>query len=113
MPWSRKSGTLGRIYPHEAFFLVKRCCGGCGHGMGAWQVAARYSYADFNDSDILGGVGEAFTLGLNWYWTPYARLQFNYINGEIRNRDINNDPADRNIVSGRYGIIGARAMVDF
>jgi len=113
MPWSRSSGTLARIYPHENFFLVERCRGGCGWGMGAWQVAARYSYADFNDRDILGGVGESFTLGLNWYWTPYARLQFNYIVGEIRNRDINNDPADRNIVSGSYGIIGMRAMVDF
>jgi phosphate-selective porin OprO/OprP len=116
MPWSRKSGTLGRVKPFENFFLVDRCRHGVGRGLGAWQVAARYSYTDFNDANIWGGVGESFTLGLNWYWTPYARLQFNYIYGEIRDRDADNDestPQPLNLVSGDYGIIGLRAMVDF
>jgi phosphate-selective porin OprO/OprP len=116
MPWSRSSGTLSRIKPFENFFLVNRCSGGHGWGMGAWQIAARYSYADFNDEDIFGGVGESVTFGLNWYWTPYARLQLNYLIGEVRDRDSNNDedpPGPLNLVSGDYGIIGARAMVDF
>lgn len=113
MPWSRSSGTLGRIKPFENFFLVDRCDGCVGRGLGAWQVALRFSRADFNDNDILGGVGESVTLGVNWYWTPNARLQFNYIVGDIEGRDANNDPNNRNIINGDYGIVGLRAMVDF
>lgn len=114
MSWSRKSGTLGRIKPHENFFLVNTCSGGRGSGWGAWQIACRYSYADFNDQNVFGGVADTVTFGLNWYWTPYARLQFNYIYGEVEDRDANNTNDDiANIVSGDFGIIGVRAMVDF
>lgn len=116
MPWDRKSGTLARIKPFENFFLVDRNSGGWGHGWGAWQVAARYSYADFNDQGIQGGIGDSFTFGVNWYWTPYARLQFNCIIGDIKGRDSNNDtspPGIPNVVDGHYTILGTRAMVDF
>ena len=104
MPWNRRSGTLDRITPFENFFLVRTCDGNCEHGLGAWQVAVRYSYADFNDLDILGGIGESLTVGLNWYWTPNARMQVNWINGTIDNNSGN---------SGNYDIVGARFMVDF
>lgn len=109
MPWSRSSGTLGRIKPFEDFFLVRTCDGGLGRGWGAWQLAARWSYADFNNDDILGGEGESLTLGLNWYWTAYARMQFNYIMGEIDNNAVTRGVP----LSGDYEIVGARFMVDF
>ncbi|TWT35730.1 Phosphate-selective porin O and P [Posidoniimonas corsicana] len=116
MPWDRESGTLDRIYPFENFFLVDRCRGGTGYGLGAWQVALRYSYADFNDQDVFGGIGQSVTAGLNWYWSPYARMQFNYIYGEITDRDADNDestPQPVNLQSGDYHILGTRLMVDF
>ena len=78
-------GVLGRIEPIENFFLVDKCCGGTGAGWGAWQLALRYSWADLSDEDVFGGEGESLTFGLNWYWTKYARMQFNYIYGEIEN----------------------------
>lgn len=112
MPWDRESGTLDRIKPFENFFLVDRCgdCG-VGRGWGAWQIAARYSYADFTDADVRGGVGESFTAGLNWYWTAYSRMQFNYIYGEISESRLNDgNPAPD---FGNYQILGARFMVDF
>ena len=109
IPWARKSGTLGRVKPFEDFFLVNRCDGGTGLGMGAWQIAARYSYADFNDNDILGGVGESLTIGLNWHWTANSRMQFNYINGTIDDNAISRGVP----LSGSYDIVGARFMVDF
>lgn len=112
-PWERESGTIGRVTPFENFFLVNRCRGGAGGGLGAWQIAARWSYADYNDEDIFGGYGEAFTFGLNWWWTPYSRMQFNYIDGEIKDRDAANDPAAPQIVSGDYQIFGTRFMIDF
>ncbi|REJ75826.1 MAG: porin [Planctomycetota bacterium] len=108
VPWERDGGVLGRVKPFENFFLVNRASGGHGGGWGAWQIAARYSYADLSDGGINGGVGNSLTLGMNWYWNPNARLQFNYIHGWI------DDHAPVNgFTEGEYDIIGARAMVDF
>lgn len=104
MPWDRKTGTLGRIVPFENFFAVCDCDGYPQRGLGAWQIAARYSYADFNDENIVGGIGNSVTLGLNWYWNPYARMQFNYLVGEV----------DRGQAGGDdYQIAGVRFMIDF
>lgn len=102
--WNRDSGTLGRVKPFENFFAVRDHESKTRRGMGAWQVAARYSYADFNDEDINGGQGESFTLGVNWWWTSHARWQFNYINGEIFDPDIG---------TGNYDIFGIRFAVDY
>ena len=108
MPWNRKNGTLDRVKPFENFFLVDRCGGGTGTGWGAWQVAARYSYADFNDQNIFGGVGESLTLGLNWLWNPNTRIQFNYINGSVHDRTVGGQ-----LTGGDYDIFGTRFMIDF
>ncbi|MCH2211096.1 MAG: OprO/OprP family phosphate-selective porin [Fuerstiella sp.] len=108
MPWNRKNGTLNRVKPFENFFLVDRCDGGSGTGWGAWQVAARYSYADFNDQNIFGGVGESLTLGLNWLWNANTRIQFNYINGTINDRAVGGQ-----LTGGDYDIFGTRFMIDF
>jgi phosphate-selective porin OprO/OprP len=108
-PWELYSGTLGRVKPLENAFWVRRCDGGCGRGLGAWQVAARYSHGDFSDQDIFGGVGDSFTFGLNWWWNPYARMQFNYIYGSIDERVEAGAPA----TAGDYNIFGTRFMCDF
>jgi phosphate-selective porin OprO/OprP len=108
MPWDRKSGTLGRVIPHQNFWLVDKCNGCRDGGWGAWQLAARYSYADFSDQDVLGGEGESLTIGMNWLWNPNARMKFNYINGQINNRDAGVGAEDVD-----YDIYGARFMIDF
>ncbi|MCA9233093.1 MAG: ATPase [Planctomycetales bacterium] len=116
IPWERDSGTLGRVKPIENFFLVDTCSDGVRGGWGAWQVAYRWSYADFNDEDILGGVGQSHTLGLNWHWNPYARMQFNAIYGEIDDHEGFDDadpPNSLGALSGHYAILGTRFMVDF
>ena len=104
-PWNRKTGTIGRVKPYENFFSVRDGDGLRGNGLGAWQLAARYSYADLQDEDIIGGKGESFTLGLNWWWNPYSRLQANYIVGQTERSPLV-DNAD-------YQIVGIRWMVDF
>jgi phosphate-selective porin OprO/OprP len=108
MPWDRESGTLDRIKPFENFWLVDTCDDGVRGGWGAWQVACRWSYCNFNDEDIFGGIGESVTAGLNWYWNANARMQFNYIYGDIQNRR----PADGQ-TSGNYQILGTRFCIDF
>lgn len=111
MPWDRKTGCLARIKPFENFFAVCDCDGFLQRGLGAWQVAARYSYADFQDKNIEGGIGESGTIGLNWYWNPYARMQFNYIFGKIKNGPNFDDPGV--LSSGHYQALGLRFMIDF
>jgi phosphate-selective porin OprO/OprP len=107
-PYNRKTGCLDRVEPFENFFLVDRCSGGRGWGLGAWQIAARYSYLDISDQNVLGGVGTNFTAGLNWFWTPYSKVQLNYVYGEITDHaNVNGSTA------GNYHIIGTRFMVDF
>lgn len=108
MPWSRTSGTIARAKPFENFFLVDRLQGRAGRGWGAWQIAARYDYLDLTDEDITGGVGQNYTLGLNWYWNAYSKVQTNLIFGDIKDRG----PIG-GFDGGDYWILGSRFMCDF
>ena len=106
MPYSRKSGQLDRIKPFRNFFMAD--LDDPNSGWGAWQVACRYSYIDLSDADILGGVGESTTLAVNWWWNPYAHVQFNLIYGEIEDH-----APVAGFTSGHYLIAGTRFAVDF
>ena len=108
MTYDRESSTLGRVKPFENFFLVERLRGGTARGWGALQIAARYDYLDLTDSDIRGGVGSSTTLGLNWHWTAYSKIQANLIHG-----DISNHRPVGGFEGGDYWIGGLRYMCDF
>lgn len=53
-------------------------------GLGAWQLAARYSQLDINDVGVSGGEMRNLTLGLNWYLNPNTRLMWNYVSSELQ-----------------------------
>ncbi len=108
IPVNRKVGSIGRIKPFENFFLVEKCDGGRGRGWGAWQIAARYGMLDISDNDIRGGVGRLAVAGLNWYWTPYSRVQTNLMYGDISDRS----PA-LGLTGGRSLTLGIRFAADF
>lgn len=91
--YRRNRGSFGRLNPDRPL--------GRGGGLGAFELAARYSYARLDDvpnamdEDALRSV----TLGLNWYQTANTRLIFNYITGE------------REELDGRFQIVLVRLQV--
>ncbi len=74
-PYDRKSGVLGMVTPREPFSRSG--------GLGAWEVAARWSMLDLNDAGIRGGRLNNITLGLNWYLNPFVKFQWNYIHAML------------------------------
>jgi phosphate-selective porin OprO/OprP len=108
IPWDRETGQLGRVKPFENFFLVRQQDGGVCSGLGAWEVCIRYSYCDLTDGDIAGGVSSEVTLGLNWYWNEWSRMQFNYVHGTI----IDHEPVD-GYTDADFDILGMRLAMFF
>lgn len=78
--YSDSNGAFGGINPKRPFMM------GTGN-WGAWEIAARYSYANLNDFDatavVRGGIQRNMTVGLNWYPTQNMRFMFNWIHGEV------------------------------
>jgi phosphate-selective porin OprO/OprP len=81
-------GAYRGIVPSKPFSLK-------GGGWGAWEVAARFSYADLTDnfvagtalaaqpSAVNGGKQRGYTLGLNWYPNSLMRVMVNYIHTDF------------------------------
>jgi len=103
-PYSLKRGSFGRVKPLENFWWVDNTSDeSCSFGLGAWELAARYSTLDWIDdglesagggSDGVPGELDDFTLGVNWYWNPHMRVMFNYVHSDldtIRGRDADID----------------------
>jgi phosphate-selective porin OprO/OprP len=65
-----KNGSFGSIKPKASV--------GEG-GIGAWELAIRYSTLDLIDKDIDGGDVDSYTLGVNWFATPTLRFSANYV----------------------------------
>lgn len=94
-PYNRKAGVFGRVKPLNDF-------GPC--GMGAWEIAARWSYIDLNDANIAGGRMNDVTFGVNWYLNQRTKFQFNYIHAFLTNPTFGDNEA---------GIFAWRGQVDF
>ncbi|MFM9025197.1 MAG: OprO/OprP family phosphate-selective porin [Planctomycetaceae bacterium] len=75
-PYDRQAGIHKRMKVNDEFF---RTTPGGATGIGAWEIAARYSSITLNDKNILGNNLTDFTIGLNWYLNPYTRAKFNYV----------------------------------
>jgi phosphate-selective porin OprO and OprP len=93
-PYSFKFGAFDRVKPHH---------NSGPKGIGAWEVAVRYSQIDLNDGVIRGGAQENIALALNWYPNPMMRLMTNVI-------FIDTDPVAGN---ENATAIQMRAQIDF
>lgn len=68
-----RNGNFDRIRPFKE--LGK-------DGLGAFEVAFRYDKIDLSNTPVLSRAGNeasSFTVGLNWYFNPYAKLMFNWV----------------------------------
>jgi phosphate-selective porin OprO/OprP len=87
--YDKKGGTLNREYfgkrgPFTNAWFVRDEDGHLNWGLGAWEVAARYSYVDLNDGSsktnlIRGGRMSGVTVGLNWYLNNNISWSFDYV----------------------------------
>ncbi len=115
----KQSGVLDyNVVPYTTFFGTGRR----GHlaGMGAWEVAFRWTYADLSFANINPanqlsnstgpppapgyGVYNAPTVALNWWWNRFTRVQFNWIHAM---------PDIRGQGSLPFDIFGTRFQIEF
>lgn len=85
--YSPTTGAYSAITPNRPF--------GVKGGMGAWELAARYSYTNLTDdfvegvalsaqpTAVNGGKLKNYTVGVNWYLNTYLRFMFNYVHSEL------------------------------
>jgi len=98
--YSTSSGKFDRVKPQSNFM---------DGGLGAWELALRWSWLDLNDENVRGGEETNYTLGVNWYLNPNYRLLFNYIYADVEDRgSVEDDFQD-----GNANIFAMRFQVDF
>lgn len=95
-----REGIFQRINPHTNALRGETGVGNP-RGIGAWEVAARYSYIHLDSHDIEGNRMSAVTLGVNWYINPNTRMQWNYIRNMVQDRNLGSSHSD--IFSMRLG----------
>jgi phosphate-selective porin OprO/OprP len=103
-PYDRNAGAIDRVIPHCD---LKR-----GDGLGAWEIAARWSYVDLVDNEIDGGTMQNATAGLNWYANAYCKCVFNYIHSWGQTPDFFPIVSSRQI-SSQTDIFATRLQIDF
>jgi phosphate-selective porin OprO/OprP len=77
-----REGIFQRVKPYTNF--LDRTTGNLWSGLGAVELAVRWSYIDLNDGAIRGGYMEEMTYGLNWYLNPYTKIIFNYVRPSVK-----------------------------
>lgn len=75
IPYSTRQAVFTRVVPNANFDRSG--------GVGAWELLGRVSHLDLNDGAVNGRRLTDFTVGLNWYWNRYTKLQFNWINSQL------------------------------
>jgi phosphate-selective porin OprO/OprP len=108
-PYDAAKGIFGRVKPSHNLGP---------DGIGAVELAVRYSNIDLTDDTINGGGEKNLGVEVNWYMNPYVRLSFNYIHVDNDNKALGASAAD--LLPGESfegdddpDIFQARAQIDF
>lgn len=105
-PYDRKMGAIDRVMPFQSVTQ--------GGGLGAWEIAARWSFLDLSQRDVTGGTMQNLTGGLNWYVNPYCKCVFNYIHSWAEARPIRNGVIQANsLIASQTNAFGLRCQLDF
>ncbi len=100
-PYDRKNGAIDRVMPFTNFGPCLRCGK---PGLGAWEIAGRWSHLNLNDRSISGGTMTDFTVGVNWYWNPYTKFVFNFVHAV---------PDAPGFPKSQTNMFGMRTQIDF
>jgi phosphate-selective porin OprO/OprP len=80
-----KDGVFGNIHVRSPFLLLREGPSII-RGPGAWELTARFAYADFVSPNLplskglmQGAQEPELTVGVNWYLNDSTRLMFNYV----------------------------------
>lgn len=107
--YERYEGRFGRVKPH-----CNAVWNRCGiQSWGAWQVGIRYGFLDLNDGAVQGGYIQDLTIGLNWFFNPFSKLQFNFVHEKVDNVHVNNLGAVTAVNDGSLDGFGMRFAFDF
>jgi len=72
--FDKKSGKFKRVMPKSVV--------GDG-GIGAWEMAVRYSDMNLDDKDVRGGRERDLTVGINWWATPSILFRLDYVYANV------------------------------
>ena len=97
-PWDETQGEFGQVIPKN-------------NVLGAWEIAARYSYLNLSDTKvgILGGRANNYTLGLNWY----ANANMKFILDYTMVQNSKNATGDGFIGGDEFSVMHAMAVIFF
>jgi phosphate-selective porin OprO/OprP len=101
---SFKAGNFDRLVPFNNFDLKSG-------GLGAWELAVRYDYADFSETPVaarLGNKTNSTTAAVNWYLNPNLKLSFNWVRFNGANTPL--DPVGANSAGDAFAV---RAHLDW
>jgi phosphate-selective porin OprO/OprP len=73
--YKNSSGAFSRVKPKKNFLEDG--------GLGAWELAARYSNLNLDDSPVCGGELDTCNLGVNWHLNPNVRAMFDYVMADL------------------------------
>lgn len=60
---------------------------GPGTGVGAWELAARYSFLDLNDGSVASTDTDSITVGVNWHASYQLLVRLNYVMADFDEYD--------------------------
>jgi phosphate-selective porin OprO/OprP len=79
----------------------------------AWELALRYSNLDLEDASIAGGQQDIWTVGVNYYVSPYLRFMLNYVATDADETSGRFTDANGNRIEDEPNAVAFRVAMDF